>query len=121
MNFENLLDENGEGSRELDAWLFDKINLNDRYPDNHPTDIYYEKDDGYPQYTTGDSIDLILNLARDYFVDERTILELVFGETSEKINLCRTADGDVVSNFWNDPKISIAEALFKAYQEKKEV
>lgn len=99
--FSDLLDEDGQGTRELDKWIYRNLTVP-------------KMDRTVPYYTTGDSIDPILNLAKGYFNydfgigwdDEDTAYFESYG---------KNLDGIIKSN---DVKLSIAEALFKAYQKE---
>lgn len=117
MGFEDLLDEDGQGSRRCDAWLAENIDnwTNIEWVNETPYGYKGNWQHEVPDYTTGDSIDSVLSLAKDYFNydfaigwdDEDTAYFESYG---------KNLDGIIKSN---DVKLSIAEALFKAYQKEE--
>lgn len=102
-----MLDQNGEATRDLDKWLHSKLEVPDMDGSLVRSPV---------PYTTGSSVDQIIELARKHIVSEDTAIELVLGETSQEISLCKTIDEKIVGEYRDDEKVAIAEVLFKAYQ-----
>lgn len=122
MNFSDLLDEDGQGSRRLGAWLADNINnwTNIEWVNETPYGYKNNWQHKIPNYTTGDSIDPIWGLAKKY-LGKPSILPAV-----DKQWVCRDQstvfpnqnNKPIESNPQPNEQLAIAEALFKAYQKE---
>lgn len=121
MNFSDLLDEDGQGTRRCDAWLAEnigewEIERNYYYEETDREYYWYVhnpntgvntsanrninevlNEENLPRYTTGDSIDPIWKLAKEYFDDKVT--QLVSSPLNKGIHLFRTTDSKIINQY----------------------
>lgn len=111
-NFEDLLDEDGQGTRELDKWLR-----------KHLTDNYIEDYSAVPTYTTGDSFQEIWKLAKEYLetpeIKQIDPNKYLCKAVIKEANSMACESIDIVKSIQNTEQLAIAKVLFKSYQKEK--
>lgn len=126
MKFSDLLKDGQKGTRRCDKWLAE--NISDKKHSWYADPVYLngERHEPILFYTTGNSIDPIFNLACDFVGHEEGKIELNADRGSSCCILQNYGlmEKPIKSNFRTDPKIAVADALFKSYhviQENKNV